>query len=174
MTQDADRTIAVTLLRAYEVNLTTVSRRWETRPEMKRSQAPGMHEFSYRIYPHAGTYAEGGVLTEAERHVAPLDVVQAGAAKGIMPGRHGFLKLEPPVLQLAAFKQAESVPGYVLRLYNPTADPVNGELRVPAAVTRASFLTLEERPTEKVLLKNGRITFTAGPKKILTVLLETE
>ncbi len=174
VTQDADRTIAVTLLRAYEVNLTTVSRRWETRPEMKRSQAPGMHEFSYRIYPHAGTYAEGGVLTEAERHVAPLDVVQAGAAKGIMPGRHGFLKLEPPVLQLAAFKQAESVPGYVLRLYNPTADPVNCELRVPAAVTRASFLTLEERPTEKVLLKNERITFTAGPKKILTVLLETE
>ena len=173
VTEDADRAIAVTLLRAYEVNLTTVSCRWETRPEMRLSQAPGMHEFSYRIYPHAGTFAEGEVLYEAECQVTPPEAVQAGVGRGILPCRHGFLKVEPSVLQLAAFKRAESGSGYVVRLYNPTPAPVEGKLCVPAAFTRASFLTLEERTTGPALLKNEQITITAGPKKILTVLLET-
>lgn len=173
VTQDEDRSIAVTLLRAYEINLATVSCRWETHPEMKLSQGPGLYEFSYRIYPHAGMYAEGGVLTEAENHVTPPEVVQAGVGRGILPSRHGFLNVEPAVLQVTAVKQAETGSGWVVRLYNPTPESVNGALQVPAAIVRAGLLTLEEKTAGPLSLEKGNVFFEIGPKKIVTVLLES-
>ena len=173
VTEDSDRCIAVTLLRAYEVNLTTVSFRWEQHPEMKLSQGPGHHEFSYRVVPHGGDYADGGVLNEAERHVAPLEVVQAGAAKGTLPQREGFLNLKPATLQLSAVKRTESGAGWVVRVFNPTCNAVSGTLEVPPGISRAAEITLEETHVSDFPLENGRLDLALSPKKIMTVLLET-
>ncbi|MCX5757571.1 MAG: hypothetical protein NTU83_03510, partial [Candidatus Hydrogenedentes bacterium] len=49
VTPDNDRAIAITLMRAFEVALTTVSKRWDRHPEMPGSQCFGAHEFRYCI-----------------------------------------------------------------------------------------------------------------------------
>lgn len=172
VTQDEDRTIAVTLLRAYEVNLTTVSFRWEQHSEMGLSQCPGRHEFSYRVHAHPGSYDNGGVLAEAERHVIPVEPVQSGAGHGILPQRHGFLSLEPDELQITAFKLAESGTGWVLRLHNPTSGMLSGRLALPPAIKRVSETTLEEKLVEVLTFSDGQLHFDITPKKILTLLLE--
>ncbi len=173
VTQGAERCIAVTLLRAYEVNLTTVSYRWEAHPEMTLSQSPGQHRFEYRIVPHQSDYCEGGVLREADTLVAPLEPVQAGAGRGDLPQRQGFLKIAPDTIQISAYKQAENGTGWVLRLYNPCKETVSCAVTVPKTIVRATQVTLEELPMAELGMDEGNIALDMAPKKIVTVLLET-
>ncbi|HNZ47510.1 MAG TPA: glycoside hydrolase family 38 C-terminal domain-containing protein [Candidatus Hydrogenedentes bacterium] len=172
VTDTEDRAIAVTLLRAYEINLATVSCRWETHPEMILSQSPGHHEFTYRIHPHAGNYAEGAVLEEADDLVAPLEPVQAGVCKGRAPLRQGFLTVSPASLLLSAVKQAEDGAGWVIRLFNPTERTIEGSVTPPPSVTGAALLTLEEKRQETLSLEAGQLHLSVAPKKIVTLLLE--
>ena len=169
VTQDADRAIAVTLMRAFGVALCPVSMCWEELPEMKLAQAPGDHAFAYRIYPHTGDYAEGGVFAEAEAFTVPLEAAQAGPHGGDLPRKHSFLEVVPPNLVLSAFKRAEDGQGYVLRLFNPTCDTLHGTLSFATPPVSAERVTLEELPKESLPVDGGRIILEAGPKKIITV-----
>jgi len=172
VTEDENRCIAVTLLRAYEVNLTTVSFRWEQHPEMLLSQNPGLHEFSYRLYAHPGRYDDGGVLAEAEKHVIPVEVVQAGAGTGRLPQRMGFLTLESDMLQITALKRSENGAGWIIRLHNPTRGRVSATLGVPPGIGKASEATLEEIPVRELEVRDGRLLLDVGSKKIITLLLQ--
>ena len=169
VTQDADRAIAVTLMRAYEVSLTTVSCRWDAHPEMTLSQCPGAHAFTYRILPHAGDYAAGGVIDEADAFVAPLDPAQAGVHDGALPVRSGLLAVEPGTLTVSAVKPAEDGDGWVLRLSNPTAKPVRGAVRFACPVASAELVTLEEAAGKPVKVTAGKIAVAVDPKKIVTL-----
>lgn len=171
VTEDRDRSIAVTLLRAYQVSLTTVSFRWEEHPEMKLSQAPGLHEFSYRIYPHGGTYDAGAVLPEVESHVTPFEVVQAGVSRGSLPPRHGFLDIEPDILQMTALKRAESGEGWILRIYNPSLETQSAVIRVSEEIRRAASVSLEEVFIADVPVQEGHVRLELPAKKIITLLL---
>ena len=171
ITEDESRCIAVTLLRAYEVNLTTVSFRWEEHPEMLLSQSPGLHEFSYRVYAHPGRYDGGGVLEEAANHVTPVEIIQAGVGPGCLPQRAGFLTLEPAVMQISAIKRSEDGSGWIVRFYNPTEDRHTATLAVPEPIARAFEVTLEELPRNELEVRDRRITLDVGPKKIITLLL---
>ena len=172
--QDAEGCIAVTLLRAYELNLTTVSYRWEARPEMKLTQSPGFHKFEYRLCPHAGLFDEGGVLEEADNLIAPLEPVQSGVTRGKMPQRHGFLEITPGVVQLSAYKRAENGKGWILRLCNPCEETIPCAVTVPDTITRAKEITLEELPLKKIAVRNGDISLKIPAKKIVTLLLENK
>ncbi len=169
ITQDGARAIAVTLMRAYEVNLTTVSCRWDAHPEMKLAQAPGAHSFTYLVYPHAGGYASGGVLDEAERFVTPLEPAQAKAHPGGLPARAGFLELSPGPLTLSALKRAEDGDGWIVRLSNPTTGTVKGKLVFGKPLLSAEKVSLEEIMERELPVKKNSVAFTAGPKKIVTL-----
>ncbi len=172
VTQNADRAIAVTLLRAYEVNLTTVSYRWEARPEMQLAQAPGFHRFEYRLYPHAGRQDSARVYQEADALIAPLEPVQSGTTQGNLPPRHGFLDITPGIVQLSSYKRAEDGDGWVLRLYNPSEDTVPATINAPDYISRAARVTLEELPLEDVPVAAGTVSLDIAPKKIVTLLLK--
>jgi alpha-mannosidase len=171
ITQGQERCIAVTLLRAYEVNLTTVSFRWEKHEEMKLAQCPGVHEFSYRIHPHAGNYASGGVLEQAEAMVAPLEPVQSGVSRGDLPKRMGFLDIDPGILQMSACKQAADGNGWILRLYNPTPERISGTITIPSVLRSASLVSLEENHIAELSIQEGKIAVDAAPKKIISLRL---
>ena len=126
VTDDESRTIGVTLLRAFEVSLTTVAWKWERHPEMKGSQSSGDHEFNYFIYPHSGDWDKGNVLNMADIFNVPLDVAQAGPSEGILPKQLSFLKIEGDGLVLSALKKAEDSEDLIIRIFNPTSRTVNG------------------------------------------------
>jgi len=107
VSEDPARTVAITLLRAYEVSLCPVSKRWDIHPEMDLSQCPGAHEYRYAIYAHVGTWADAEVVRQADRLALPLQPAQVGPHGGDLPPRHSFAAVEPANLVLSAFKQAE-------------------------------------------------------------------
>lgn len=172
VTAAPDRCIAITLLRAYQVNLTTVSFRWEAHPEMKLSQSPGLHDFTYRIFPHTGDHVKGNVLSEAERHVAPLEVIQSGAGKsGVEPLRNGLFELNSEVLQVAALKRSECGEGWIVRIWNPSCETQAGSLAVPRSLSKAMLVSLEEKPEKDMAISENCIYLEILPKRIITLLL---
>ena len=169
VTQDADRAIVLTLMRAFEVALCPVSKCWEELPAMGLSQSPGAHAFSYRIYPHAGNYAEGLVFTEAERLAVPLEVAQAGPHGGDLPQKHSFVEVKPANFVMTALKRAEEGTAWVLRCFNPTAKKITARITFSAPVKRAERVSLEEE-TEAVLDQvNQPLAFEVEPKKIVNL-----
>lgn len=169
ITQDEDRAIALTLMRAYEVSLSTVSKCWEQLPDMKLAQAQGAHEFTYRIYPHAGDWAKGGVLREADVFCAPMEVAQAGRHEGDLPKSKGFLEIQPAQLALSAYKRTEDGQGWVLRLFNPSAEAVDGQIVFPEPVRSAEWVSLEEEAQETAATRGNEISVRVDPKKIVTL-----
>ncbi len=169
VTDDADRTIAFTLLRAYQVSLTTVSKRWDVRPQMGLSQCPGAHEFRYLIFPHAGSWDTANVYANVDRLIAPLQPAQAGPHSGDLPKRHSFLRIEPANLVLSALKRSESGEGLVVRMFNPTNERIEGNLTFFKPVRTARFLNLEEYPGAPLAPRDNTFSVTVERKKIVTV-----
>ena len=172
VTEDADRIIAVTLLRAYEVSLATVSKRWDIHPEMGLSQCPGVHECRYAIYPHAGTWADADVYAEAERLVLPLEPAQAGSHGGTLPQRQSFLAIEPASVQLCALKQSEDGAALVLRAFNPTDEAIEAKLTFRSKLRAAQLMSLEEEPIEDLTVRGKSLSLALAPKKIVTLKLD--
>jgi len=170
VTDTPERRLAITLMRAYQVELTTVSWRWERRPEMELSQCPGRHEFSYRIVPHSGTWVDGRVYNEVERLAVPLEVAEVGPHGGDLPQMMSFFSVAPADLVLAGMKPAEDGRGIVMRLFNPTDRAQNATLVAWREIREAELLSLSEENLIETLTPAGKqVPFTATAKKIMTV-----
>jgi alpha-mannosidase len=174
ITSGEGRAIAMTLLRAYEIALTTVSKRWERHPEMGLSQCPGEHAFCYRIYPHKGSWDQAEVYNEVEGLAVPLELAQAGPHGGDLPQRLGFLSVEPSNAVLSALKQSEDGAGVVLRIFNPTEKALDATIKTYAAIRSAHLVTLEEQPLKKLAVQSKSVKVALGPKKIVTVKLDLQ
>jgi len=172
VTDTADRTIAVTLLRAYEVALTTVSWRWERHPEMTLSQSPGEHEFRYWIYPHAGCWSESEVFAEAERLNVPIELAQTGPHGGELPQEMSLLSLEPAALVLSAVKRAERSDALIVRVFNPTDRVLSGRVTLFRPLRAARLTNLNEEPQEDLTPSGASVAFEVGRKKIVTLAVE--
>mgnify|MGYP006278312759 CR=1 FL=1 len=180
VTDDEERAIALTMMRAFEVTLCTVSFRWERRPDQPLSQEPGPHELRYSLYPHRGNWDRGEVMTETEHFTLPLQVAQSTPLKkgekedGLFLPQKGFFEIKPPELVLSAWKKAEKGDSHILRLYNPTSRELKGNVKFYRKPKKASLANLNEEPlkTRSLKISNHGITLTAAPKKILTLKID--
>ncbi len=163
-----DRTLAITLLRAYEVSLATVSKRWDIHPEMDLAQCPGAHTFRYRILPHAGPWHAANIFDEIDRHYLPILPAQTGAHPGDLPQRHGLLSIEGDNIALSAVKRADDGQGLVVRLFNPSTVTRTAAITCAGGITRARRLTLEEAEDGELPGSDGALSLEVGPKKIAT------
>ena len=163
------RELALTLLRAFEFKQSPVIDRWENYPEMLLSQCLGQHDWSYGIYPHAGTWDAALVYREAERFTLPLEAAQAGPHSGHLPKECSFLRVEPASLVMSTLKHAEDRESMILRLYNPTSRALRGRVTTGWPVKEAWVTNLNEDRQEK--LKPGRkgVSFAVPKKKIITL-----
>ena len=169
VTQDREKSIAVTLMRAYEVSVCSSAAGWETHPGMKLSQSFGDHEFQYFIHPHAGRWDEAEVCREVERLNTPMEPVQAGRHGGDLPQRLSFLDVRPAGLLLSALKQSEDKQALVLRIYNPTPNGVDGTLTFFQTIQSASLITLEELPVRDLQPDGKSLRLRVEAKKIATL-----
>lgn len=176
VTPDDDRAIAITLMRAFEVSLTTVSKRWDRHPEMPGSQCFGAHEFRYRIVPHSGTWEKAGLFQEAERLALPLEPAQAGApnahgtrGRSLLPQSMGFLQVTPSSVVLSAVKHSEDGPGFIVRLFNPTGRAVDAAVDFAWTAAKCELVSMEELFVKRLTANGRRVTLKIAPKKVVNV-----
>jgi len=170
---DADRTIALTLLRCFthKTRSTQVDD-----PAQTGTQCPGKHEFHYAIYPHAGNAIEGDVFAEAQRINHPLKIVQGwkcasgDSTDGRLPAQFSGLSIAPRELILSSLKQSEDGQRLVLRFFNPSDLEVEARIRVHRHIAQADWLDLEENVLHPCPVQDGQtVVVTTGAKKIVTL-----
>ncbi|MBI4556334.1 MAG: hypothetical protein HY706_02005 [Candidatus Hydrogenedentes bacterium] len=164
-----ERTLAITLFRAFTYRNCPIFGRYEVYPEMELAQCIGPHEWTYALYPHTGDWTNG-VFAEAEDLNLPLEAAQAGPHEGTLPKSLSFLELTGDNLQLTAFKRAEDRPeSFVVRIFNPTDKAIIGTLKTHRPIQQAWLTNLNEDRQKPLQTNGGALTLKLGKKKIVTV-----
>lgn len=174
--EDGRNTIAITLLRCF-THETRATRTDD--PDQVGAQCPGQHEFHYAVFPHQGDWEKSRIFEEAYRYYHRPKVLQSwrpvGKARGrqTLPLRGSFLEIASENLVLSAVKRSESGRFLVVRCFNPTERPAEGELRVYRDLVGAQYTDLEENLLGPCAMNGKRsVKLLAGPKKIITLALE--
>ena len=160
---DAERTIAVTLMRTFGTFVFG-------RPTPD-SQCLGDHTYRFALLPHTGGWADSDVVRLTREFITPLQAVESAPTRGTLAPEHTFLAVDNQALAFSAVKQAESGKGLVVRVWNPLDTPVKFRLSVGTGATKTRLLTLEEKPAGRATLKDGAVRLSAGPKQIVGVWL---
>ena len=172
---DPQRTLALTLIRGFEIALCTVSYRWERLPEMAGSQALGEHCFRYGLYPHAGDWDQGKVSEQAEKFSLPVLTAQSTRTeKQELASEGSLIHLSSSDILFSGIKKAERGRSVILRLYNPTQRTIPVKIDLGFKLKQASLVTMEEKPTkEKFNLRvSGKgVSLKFPPKKVITLKL---
>ena len=171
---DNERTLCITLFRAFTACQSPVIDRWDVFPEMKLAQCLGPHEWRYAIYPHADNWDDGNVYREAECFNLALQVAQAGKGGGDLPKELSFVEIRPRELALSAMKRCETRNTLVLRLFNPTDREISGELMFHRAVKEAWLTNMNEERREQVECNGRKARLVVAKKKIITMEINLE
>ncbi len=138
-----------------------------------RKSDHGHHEFTYSLYPHAGSWQTGGVSAEAFALNFP-PVVTAGAG-GELPAEGSWLDFSgADDIQLDCLKPAEEQNGVILRVYETSQRRGRVRARCAFPLTAVSELDLLERPADfggDPRLTEDGFSFEIGPFEVKTFLL---
>ncbi|TVQ82709.1 MAG: hypothetical protein EA393_16580 [Bacteroidetes bacterium] len=152
---DKDKTLAITLFRTFEYKINPSAP--QDYSHEKGAQMLGESSYRLALYPHAGDWQQGNMYREAFLFNYPLRLVQTGKLQGELGTEAALMKITPEELIFGTMKLPESEePGtFVLRLYNPTADTVEGRVEILKEITSVEKITLEEIAGETVSTENG-------------------
>ena len=131
----------------------------------------GLNVFHYRLCVYAGDWQSAAVPRRALGFTTPLVVQAAGARAGELPGERSHLSVAPAELVQCVWKQSDFTDATIVRIYNPTGDCVNGELRVGFEVASADETNFREEHTGDLSADGGKISLSFGPYEIKTVRL---
>lgn len=111
---DAQRTLAITLLRGFQRPVAT-----DGQPG---GQILGQHTFSYAIAPFGGVAGMACLLSLRDQLATGVRAIQTDDGFRLERRSASLLSVEPPAVRLSACKPAANGRGVILRLYNPLAD----------------------------------------------------
>ncbi len=129
----------------------------------------GHHEFTYSIYPHAGSWKDAGTVRRGYELNYPLLAIVAQAHSGTLPPAHSFVSLEPGNVVLTAMKKAEDDDGMIIRFYESTGRETQATLRLPIGVTRAVETNLLEKEEAPLKTSGDSVVISTRPHEIKTV-----
>ena len=169
---DAGRTLAVTLFRAY-TNIVQPSS-LQNYSHQKGSQCLGEQAYVVSFYPHTGTWTDGNVYEEALRFNNEVRLCEVGHTAGTLPATLSLLTVSSKQLIVSCVKESDDrEPNtFVVRFYNPAETTVRTLVEFFAPIAKAELVTMEEKVIASVpLTSSSGFAVEAAPKKIVTVKL---
>ena len=129
----------------------------------------GHHEFTYSLYPHAGSWREA--LTVRQGYGLNYALLSFPIAKhdGSLPAEHSFVELKPENVVLTALKKAEDDDALILRFYEWAGQDTDVTITLPPGVQTAQHADLMERPLGELPNQAGVVSVHAKPYEIKTV-----
>jgi alpha-mannosidase len=131
----------------------------------------GHHDFSYSLYPHAGTWKQALTVRRGYEFNYKLEAEQLEAHEGTLPPQQSFVSAVPENVVLTAMKKAEDGNGLILRFYEWAGRNTDVYMTVPAGATTASIVNLMEHSDGSSLTIMGGNQFSVPiyPFEILTL-----
>ncbi len=152
-----DNVLRLSLLRAPE---------W---PDPNADQ--GHHEFTYSLYPHAGTWREAMTVRQGYDLNYPLLAVTTTQHPGTLPAQHSFFSTKEDNVVITAVKQAADGSGTIVRFYEWAGKKGDVHLTLPQAATAAWQTNLMEQQENSLAVANGgsEVAVPTGAYEIKTV-----
>ena len=132
----------------------------------------GVHNVSFAIYSHSGTWSEGGTQLAAYEFNYPLTAIREESHEGILPAQQSFITVDNDDVLITAVKLAEET----LDSYEAEADEYNSkialrvtELNGKNGITATNML---EEPIENISSEEGSISIELNKFGIKTIVAE--
>ena len=172
-----DGGVGVTLLRAVgELSRNDLPERpghagWPT--PTPQAQCLGPFEGRFALLLHGARTGEtiGVIESTADDVLVPLRGSTLRSALAVPPPTAG-LTLVGQGLAFGALKESEDGSAVVLRCVNLTDDEVTGRWILGFPAKTANLARLDETPLGSLALADGEVSFIAGPREVVTILLK--
>ena len=129
----------------------------------------GHHEFTYSLYPHAGTWRDALTVRQGYELNYKLLAMQADKHEGVLPPEHAFVVTKAENVVLTAVKKAEDDDDLILRFYEWAGKDSDVNIELPHGAQSAEDADLMERATGKLPVRDGSVTVHTKPYEIKTV-----
>ena len=129
----------------------------------------GMHEFTYSLLPHRGSWRDADTVRAAYELNRPVRFIST-AGSGPLPEEYSFVSCSEKNVMPEMVKLSESQEGWILRLYESQGIRTKAVLRFGRPFTAVYEADLMENPLEK-LGGGTEITLEIRPYEIRTLLL---
>jgi alpha-mannosidase len=130
----------------------------------------GRQQFTYALYPHAGTWKQAQTVRRGYELNDPLTAQQVFPHTGTLPAEHSWASIENPNVTLTAIKKAEDSDALVFRMYEWAGTASDVKLHIPPGATYAVETNLMEKPEGAHLNLSGDVvTVPIKPYEILTI-----
>ncbi|MGB0118177.1 MAG: alpha-mannosidase [Terriglobales bacterium] len=129
----------------------------------------GHHEFTYSLYPHAGTWRDAQTVRRGYELNYPLISRQAQKHVGTLPGEHSFVRVEADNVVVTALKKSEDDDSLVLRFYEYAGKDGDVKIQLPDGAQSASETDLMEKSIVDLAVRGNAITVHTKPYDIKTV-----
>ena len=129
----------------------------------------GHHEFTYSLYPHAGSWRDAQTVRRGYELNYKLVAIQSQKHEGTLPAEHSFVSIEADNVVLTAFKKSEDDDSLVLRFYEWAGKEAEVKLHLPPGAKSASETDLMEKPIADLAVHNDAVTVHTRPYEIKTV-----
>ena len=132
----------------------------------------GIHEFTYSLYPHNGTWKEAGTQKMAYNLNVPMHVVIDNSHKGILPEAMALFSVDKENCIIEVVKKAEDGNGIIVRLYEYMNRRDKVKLSVGNDIYGAWECDLMENKIESIKIDGRDLTFDIKPYEIKTFLID--
>lgn len=129
----------------------------------------GHHEFTYSLYPHAGTWRDAQTVRRGYELNYKLLAVQSQKHDGTLPAEHSFVKIESDNVVLTAVKKSDDEDSLVLRFYEWAGKEADVKLQLPAGAQSASETDLMEKSIADLAVHDDMVTVHTMPYEIKTI-----
>jgi alpha-mannosidase len=129
----------------------------------------GDHEFTYSLYPHAGTWKDALTIRQGFDLNYALASAQTEKHQGSLPAQQSFVEVQADNVVLTAVKRAEDDNSLIVRFYEWAGKSGDIGIQLPPGAQSASETNLMEKPMGALSLQNGVVTVPTKPYEIKTV-----
>jgi alpha-mannosidase len=129
----------------------------------------GHHEFTFSLYPHAGTWRDAQTVRRGYELNYKLLALQSQKHVGPLSAEHSFVQVDADDVVLTAFKKSEDDNFLVLRFYEWAGKEADVKLQLPAGAQSASETDLMERSIADLAVRNNAVTVHTKPYEIKTL-----
>ncbi len=134
-----------------------------------RTSDKGEHEFSYRLYPHAGTWQQAKTVVNANIFNTPLRCVRLNNnTNRTLPSEYSFIQLDRKNLVLDAVKTAEDGRGLILRVYEAHGTRGKAEMKLGFDFKSVTECNLCEEDEQAVACSENGFAFRFKPNEVKT------
>jgi alpha-mannosidase len=129
----------------------------------------GLHEFTYSMYAHPGTWREAETVRRGYELNYELLAIGTARHPGAMKEEHSFFEVQAENVVMTAIKKAEDDSSLILRFYEWAGKESDVKIVLPVGAQAASETDLMERPIGDLAVLGGVVAVHTKPYEIKTI-----